>query len=126
MLLVAGCGTDEREADSDTQQTPSTPAEPDSAWEGIEGQRVTPSASCLVAMQAAADEPDSDRADTLIRTSLDECSGVDEWLSALDEHPGALGLTEHAVIGALDLRAACFPSPDSTVCQDANARGVTP
>jgi hypothetical protein len=74
------------------------------------------SQQCLDAMEAAAAEPDPAAADPLIVRTLDACASVDEWLEALRRHPGAMGLTERAEIGDLDVQSVCFGSEDTRVC----------
>lgn len=74
-------------------------------------------------MTRAAQERDGSRANPLILKSLSACSDVDEWLSELERQPAAMGLTERADIGRLDLVVACGGAPSTPVCVDADARG---
>jgi hypothetical protein len=86
-----------------------------------------PSDECLGAMETAAAETDIEAADPLIVDTLSACSGADEWLTALEAHPGAMGLTERAEIGNMDLEVACWGHEDTAVCQDAiNAGRIEP
>ena len=87
----------------------------------------SPSAACVEAMALAADEPDIDRADALITTTLSVCVSVDEWLSALRLHPAALGVADPDDVGEVDVQAACGGDPltaSTPVCRDAAARGL--
>jgi hypothetical protein len=104
IVLVAGCGDD-----------------------GDGGQPANPevSSECLEAMDTAAAELDPDRADPLIIETLSACSSADEWLAALEERPGAMGLTERATIDDGSLEVACFAdgAAGTPVCDDAEADG---
>ena len=82
-----------------------------------------PSADCLRAMETAAAETDPERANPLIVETLSACASADEWLAALEAHPGAMGLTERAEIGNLDLEAACWRHEGTPVCADAIETG---
>lgn len=74
-------------------------------------------------MAAAAAESDSAMADPLIRRTTFACNSADEWLGALREYPGALGIAaEH--VGPVDLQAVCPPESESPVCADARVRGL--
>lgn len=82
------------------------------------------SGACLDAMQTAAAETDNIAAEPLIADTLSACDGADEWLEALEEHPGAMGLTERAEIGDIDLQSACMSrNMDTPVCEDAEEQG---
>lgn len=85
-----------------------------------------PSAECLGAMETAAAELDSAAADPLIIATLSECGTADEWLAALEQHPGAMGLTERAEIGDFNLLAACVGQLETPVCADAAEKGRIP
>lgn len=78
-----------------------------------------PSDECLGAMETAATETDIEAADPLIVNTLSACSGANEWLAALEVHPGAMGLTERAEIGNLELEVVCWGHEDTPVCEDA-------
>ena len=82
------------------------------------------SEQCEGSMRRAAAEPDSTKADPLIRATLTACSSADEWLAALELHPGAMGLNERAEIGEMDLQVACFGYENTRVCRDAAERGM--
>lgn len=78
------------------------------------------SAECNTAMERAASERDSARAEPLIDATLDACQSAEEWLTALRDHPEAMGLTSRATIGEVDLQSACVPRNSNTrVCKDA-------
>lgn len=81
------------------------------------------SAACVESMETAAAEPDNIAAEPLIVDTLSACGSADEWLTALEEHPGAMGLTERAEIGDLDLQSACYDNGDTPVCEDAASNG---
>lgn len=90
-----------------------------------------PSIGCLDAMAVAADETDPSAADPLIVATLSACQTSDEWLAALREHPGALGLTDGAVgtnreSDDLSLQVVCYANADTPVCQDAADAGRVP
>jgi hypothetical protein len=78
-----------------------------------------PSGECLDAMEMAAAETNVEAADPLIGDTLSACSSADEWLAALEEHPGAMGLTARAEIGNMDLEVVCWGNEGTPVCQDA-------
>lgn len=82
------------------------------------------SSACDEAMRTAADEPDNEKANPLITRTLSECTTVDEWLTALEHHPAAMGLTERAEIGDLDVQVACSGHEQTPVCEDAVEQGV--
>jgi hypothetical protein len=82
-----------------------------------------PSADCLRAMETAATETDPETANPLIVDTLSACVTADEWLAALEAHPAAMGMTETAEIGDLDLRVACWRNEDTPVCVDAIETG---
>ncbi|MBI9115590.1 hypothetical protein [Sanguibacter suaedae] len=75
-------------------------------------------------METAADEPDSAAANPLIVETLSACASAAEWLSALEREPGALGMTERAEIGRLDLEVSCWKNESTPVCADAVAVGA--
>lgn len=82
---------------------------------------------CGDSMRLAGHETDVEAANPLIVATLSSCSTADEWLAALREYPRALGLTERAEIGAVDLEAACYFSDEAAaapVCVDAVDRGL--
>lgn len=81
------------------------------------------SIECDSAMRRAAAETDLEASDALIVATLNACSSADEWLAALREHPAAMGLTERATIGDIELQAACFGSEETRACRDAAADG---
>jgi hypothetical protein len=95
MFTLAACGGEE--------QAPEEPAAPD---------------PCVESMRTAAAEKDSTKAEPLIAATLDACSTGDEWLNALREHPGAMGLTERATIDESSAEIACYAYPDTAVCRD--------
>lgn len=88
------------------------------------GRSTTATDPCGTAMAAAAAEPDSTRADPLIRQTLSACTSVDEWLAALRRHPGAMGLNERAEIGDIEVQSACYGHEHRPVCRDALERGI--
>lgn len=96
---------------------------PSSSGSTSTGAEVEPSEECLVGMSAAADEPDPDAAEPLLEETLYSCLTADEWLSALREFPGAMGLVDGAEVGVLELQSACIYR-ESTVCLDAAERGM--
>lgn len=100
-------------------QAPEAASQDAYAWE-----RVEPTAECLQAMTTTADEPDSGLANPLIIATLSECTSTAEWLSALEREPGALGMTERAEIGRLDLEVSCWGNESTPVCADAIAIGA--
>ncbi len=89
-----------------------------------EGDGGAPSAACVDSMETAAGEPDLEASNQLIVDTLDTCGGVDEWIAAVEQHPGALGLTERAEISDLNVQAACFGNEDTKVCRDAADQGI--
>jgi hypothetical protein len=82
---------------------------------------------CDEAMAIAAAEPDQRLALPLVAATLDACSGVAEWLAALNRYPGAMGWdsTPPGGVGRLDVQNACYINPDTTVCVDARGLGLT-
>lgn len=76
-----------------------------------------PSAECLSAMSTAADETDPVLADPLIQETAYTCETGEEWEAALQEHPGAMGLTEQADLSG-SLETVCFTVPDAPACAD--------
>lgn len=99
-------------------------AAPDSPWLGVPGERVQVSAGCAEAAQAAADEPDVDRAEPLIAATLDACTSVSEWMSAIETYPGVMGMTEGYIPQLLDVQSACYSYPSTAVCTDATNLGL--
>ncbi|MGV2855393.1 hypothetical protein ACNPON_17585 [Glutamicibacter sp. AGC13] len=94
--------------------------DPDSAWLGVPGgQRVEVSAECSDASVAAAKETDSDASELLIRETLEACSTVNEWLSALQDNPGVMGMVDHYIPSSTDVQVACMNYPGAAVCEDA-------
>lgn len=84
---------------------------------------------CEASMRAAAAEPvDSTRIQPLLTQTLYQCSTAEEWLEALRAHPGALGMTERAEIGNLDIQVMCYTlnaeQIASPMCMDAYALGL--
>ena len=75
-----------------------------------------PSAECLSAMRAAADEPDPEAADPLIKETAYACETSEEWEAALAEYPGAMGLTERADLSQ-SINTVCHFSPDAPACE---------
>lgn len=83
---------------------------------GTAGEDV--SAECVESMRVAAAESDPSRADPLIGATLDACKTAEEWLAALREHPGAMGLTERATIDEATLEVPCWSFAETAVCRD--------
>ena len=75
-----------------------------------------PSAECLSAMRAAADEPDPEAADPLIKETAYACETSEEWEAALAEYPGALGLTERADLSQ-SISIVCYGASDAPACE---------
>lgn len=120
-VIVASCSVGNESHQPAETKTPSSTEGP---WEGVTGERITASAACRESMTKAADEPDSALAEPLIIGTLTACTSVDEWLSELERQPSAMGLTERATLGRIDLSVACFRAPTTSVCVDAERRGV--
>ncbi len=78
----------------------------------------------MEAMATAAAERDSAAADPLIDATLYACSTVDEWLQALERYPAAMGATDKAELGELDVKVACYQKHEAPVCKDAVLRGI--
>lgn len=74
-----------------------------------------PSNECLSAMSAAADETDPELADPLIQESAYACESPEEWEAALEEYPGAMGLTEQADVSG-SINTVCYTVPDAPAC----------
>jgi hypothetical protein len=91
---------------------------------GCVGGQADTSAECLTAMETAAAEPDSAKANPLIVETLRVCPDADQWLAALREHPAAMGLNERAEIGPVSLLAACGNATNTPVCTNARERGM--
>lgn len=83
------------------------------------GNDDAPSDACLDAMSTAADVPMTEDIGPYIAETLNVCETSEAWLEALREHPGAMGLTERAEIGQLDLEVACYDDAETPVCIDA-------
>ncbi|MDZ5077881.1 hypothetical protein [Nesterenkonia sp. HG001] len=86
------------------------------ACAGDESEDAGPSAECLDAMSAAADEPDPDAADPLIKDTAYACDSPEEWEAALAEYPGAMGLTERADVSG-SINTVCYSVPDAPACE---------
>lgn len=97
---------------------------PDSPWLGVPGERVALSEECEAAAEAAAGETDPDAAEALIAETLEACGSANEWMSALQEHPGVMGLVEGYIPKLSDLQLVCSHYPDSATCEDAAAQGL--
>ena len=98
---------------------------PGSPWLGVPGKVVTPSDGCIQSVSAAADVMDNDLAEPLIAASLDACGSVNEWMSALQKHPGAMGMIDGYIPQLLDLQTVCYTYIKSKVCQDALSLGIS-
>lgn len=98
---------------------------PGSAWIGVpNGKRVEVSPSCLDVVQAGSDIVDSDSAEGFIVRSLVDCSDTDEWLSALQQYPGLMGMVDNYIPSVTDIQVACMNYPNTRVCIDARKRGL--
>ncbi len=86
--------------------------------------RSSVSAACDDAMVAAEVHTGVDRAEPTIVASLDACGSPQEWLTALQLHPGAINLTDVAWVGDVHLRTACHSFPDTAVCRQAAVQGI--
>lgn len=67
-------------------------------------------------MSAAADEPDPEAADPLIKETAYSCETAEEWEAGLAEHPGAMGLTEQADVSG-SVATVCYSVPDAPACE---------
>jgi hypothetical protein len=128
VLVLSGCAQGEPVADHTfTFSIPKTPTNPTSPTASFEWNRVAVSAGCAAAFKAAEEEMVATEGgvDTaLIQTGTD-CPSVDEWLSALQDRPGAFGMTANASIDPqIELSALCWPARDIPVCHDADSRGL--
>jgi hypothetical protein len=80
--------------------------------------------ACGNSMAAAADASDTDAEAALVAT-LSRCRTVDDWVAALNEHPGAGALTSYSSSEAEDvLNLVCLLGPDSVVCAEAADRDL--
>lgn len=80
-------------------------------------------APCDTAMAIAAREETA--SDVAILATLDECVAADDWIAALQKHPGAGSLvsyTREEAIAFLDL--ACIRRIDAPTCIDAAEQGL--
>jgi len=111
VLVLTACGSDEPEASAPTPTQTSTQTPTAAPVERA------PSAECLEAMSTAADEIDPVLADPLIQETAYTCETGEEWEAALQEHPGAMGLTEQADLSG-SLEMVCFTVPDAPACAD--------
>lgn len=93
--------------------------DPKSDWIGVPGgKRVEVSVECLSASKRAASEVDSEAAEKLIRRTLEACQSTNEWLSALAEYPGVMGMEDGYIPSATDIEVACMVHSDTAVCAD--------
>lgn len=99
--------------------------DPQSAWIGVpDGQRVVVSAECSEASMLAAEEIGSEKAELLIQRTLEECESLDEWLSALEEYPGVMGMVDGYIPSVTEVQSACIFHSSTPVCRDAADRGI--
>ena len=101
--------------------------DPDSDWIGVPGgQRVEVAAECLnTSEQAAAmSEVDFEAAEQLIYETLEVCQDTNEWLSAVEQYPGVMGMVDGSIPSVTDIEIACAAYPDTTVCTDFAALGT--
>lgn len=93
--------------------------DPKSDWIGVPGgKRVEVSSECLDASKKAANEVDSEAAETVILRTLEVCQGTNEWLSALTKYPGIMGMGEGYIPSVSDLEVACMVHSNTAVCAD--------
>lgn len=124
LLAVAliGCSADGDDATLDTD--PPNPLTTDPA----ERRDVPVSPACSDAMATAAAEPDLERSTPLIKATLSACGSLDEWLTALRQHPAALALTGPEFVDGTEVQSSCGPpgAPERTthVCSEAEQRGI--
>ncbi|MBB5787232.1 hypothetical protein [Jiangella mangrovi] len=122
VMGLTGCSADSGDPPSArrsaTAPQTTSPAAPTTTPESVTAEPV-----CLDAMQAAAAEPDPAAADPLIVATLSACSTAAAWLDALRAHPAAMGLSDQAEIGRLELRASCYGNEATPVCADAQKKG---
>ena len=69
--------------------------------------------ACEIAMRAAAREPDSTKADPLIRKSLYTCKSKAQWVAALTKYPAAMGMYE---VTGTEWTAACIGEESAPAC----------
>lgn len=116
-LINIGCYTrDSTRNDGDEQAS--------GPWRGVPGERVTPASACSSSAEAAAAETDATAAEPLISATLDACTTVSEWMSAIQDHPGVMGMADGFIPQLLDLQTVCYSYPDTAVCRDAVALGL--
>lgn len=83
-----------------------------------------PSAECIELMHEAEAAPIvADREVQALVDSLTACETADQWLEGIRQVPGAMGLTERAEIGDLDLQVVCYGHEETPVCKDAAEDG---
>lgn len=93
--------------------------DPNSDWIGVPGgKHVEVSNECLDASKRAANEVDSEASEPLIRRTLEACQGTNEWLSALANYPGVMGMAEGYIPSVTDIEVACMVHPGTAVCKD--------
>lgn len=80
----------------------------------------------MTAMQALARASAAQPTDPSVTAALTSCDDVDDWLAALKKHPKAMGLTEKATVGDLEVQIVCHPAVNRShpVCADAVAKGI--
>ncbi|WP_426734425.1 hypothetical protein [Glutamicibacter sp. 2E12] len=99
--------------------------DPDSAWIGVPGgESVDLSEACETPAARAAQVIDADAAEVLIEKTLENCSTVNEWMSALQKYPGVMGMVDGYIPSVTDLQVACINYPQSAVCKDAMKLGL--
>jgi hypothetical protein len=129
LFLLSACATNSPQPPTPTQASNPEPTSAPSTTAPGPAQSTPPAdtqatAACLEAMEAAASEPDPDRAEPLIIATLSKCTSAEDWLVGLREHPGAMGLTSSADLGSDSLIVPCSAGPDTRVCSDATKRGL--
>lgn len=114
-LTLVGCGGDDDDDDAtaDTNSTTTTEA---------------PSEDCLRLFRTADLTDNPEAYGPPLAESLTVCETVDQWITGLEEYPGALGITEARFIDpAVSLSASCgvddFETP---VCAEAVEDGLIP
>lgn len=121
-LRSVGCYM--RDSERTDQRSPGARAAAPGPWEGVSGgEEVTPSSKCLTAAKMAAEEPDEERAEPLIQSTLNECTSVNEWMSALEAYPGVMGLMPGSRPSGFELDSVCYAFKTSAVCLDAEQQG---
>ena len=113
VLLLSACGGSTVPADAPAPETAD-----DTAAISLPSERSTSTSQCRTSLRRAGIQADAPF------VSLSACDNLVDWMSSLEQYPGALQLAGDEQVTADEVAALCEGRDSAPVCADAIERGI--